>query len=67
MASPLEDTLWLMSNCQHHFFLNSSLYWWAASFSEYNFAGTSRTQIFMLLTTLLTKTLIPPIGASSND
>lgn len=41
-----EDTLWLMSNCQHHFFLNSSLYWWAASFSEYNFAGTSRAQNF---------------------
>lgn len=28
------DTLWLMSQCKHHIFLNSSLYWWAAFFSQ---------------------------------
>jgi len=31
-----QDTLWLMSQCRHHVFLNSSLYWWGAFFSQLN-------------------------------
>ena len=32
-----QDTLWLMSQCRHHVFLNSSLYWWGAFFSQLNY------------------------------
>ncbi len=29
------DTLWLLSNCRHHIFLNSSYFWWGAWLSKY--------------------------------
>lgn len=30
-------TMWLMSQCKHHIFLNSSLYWWSAYLSRFNY------------------------------
>jgi len=35
--SSAHHTIWLMSQCKHHIFLNSSLYWWAAYLSRVNF------------------------------
>jgi hypothetical protein len=28
------DKLWLLSNCQHHVFNNSTFYWWGAALSR---------------------------------
>lgn len=39
------DTLLLMMNCQHHLFLNSSLYWWGAWLSGMNPIFNNRPQV----------------------
>ncbi len=41
------DTLLLMMNCQHHLFLNSSLYWWGAWLSGMNPIFINRPQVIM--------------------
>jgi len=41
VPSPI-DTLWLISKCQHHLFLNSSLYWWGAFLSQNNFPAAEQ-------------------------
>ena len=41
------DTLLLMMNCQHHLFLNSSLYWWGAWLSGMNPVFTGRSKIIL--------------------
>lgn len=33
------DSLWLLSQCRHHVFNNSSFYWWGAWLSETEYAG----------------------------
>ena len=39
------DTLWLLSQCQHHIFNNSTFYWWGATLSQANFRNVNQ-QIF---------------------
>lgn len=37
-------TLWLISQCRHHIFTNSSYYWWGAWLSAANYGGTKSGQ-----------------------
>jgi len=39
------DRLWLISNCRHHIFNNSSFYWWGAYLSENFHGGPSMGQV----------------------
>ena len=41
--SDATDTLWLLSQCRHHIFTNSSLYWWGAWLSGSNYQARSQT------------------------
>ena len=36
------DTLWLLSQCKHHLFTNSSYYWWGAWLSELNYSSSKQ-------------------------
>ena len=39
------ETLWLISRCRHHLFLNSSLYWWGAWLSAEHYSESADPQI----------------------
>jgi len=37
------DRLWLLSQCKHHVFNNSSFYWWGAWLSQFNYIGETQS------------------------
>lgn len=58
------ETLWLMSKCQHHLFLNSSLYWWGAWLSAENYAGSGDSQIVIAADNFINQACCLPMWRS---
>ena len=38
------ETLWLLAQCKHHIFTNSSYYWWGAWLSQHLYSLTDQSQ-----------------------
>jgi hypothetical protein len=38
------ERLWLLAQCKHHIFTNSSYYWWGAQLSKYTYLASDRPQ-----------------------
>lgn len=54
------DTLWLLTQCKHHLFLNSTLYWWGAFLSQSLYGGPSKGQQIIASDNFINQTVYPP-------
>jgi len=54
------DTLWLLTQCRHHLFLNSTLYWWGAFLSQSTHGGIPSGQKIIASDNFLNQTIYPP-------
>lgn len=58
------ETLWLMSHCQHHLFLNSSLYWWGAWLSAEKHIASVDSQVIIAADNFINQSCCLPIWKS---